>query len=192
MGEPIPSTPGPPGRVTNVTGQRGELHFVIPPRHRNRHHQPRTLNGTQEWGQTRRALPLQVGPNQTSTTTPSGAKSDEHTQVRGRADNIVVLDLPRWRVMTQIVSRTLGRSLLRRELWNGNREGLGNFLRWDPEQNIIRWAWTRYHPVRRRYLAARENGDWDHAEVVWLRSHREAGRWLDSLQPPEPPGPGGE
>ncbi|HEC11486.1 MAG TPA: adenylate kinase [Acidimicrobiales bacterium] len=112
--------------------------------------------------------------------------------VRGRADTIVVLDLPRWRVMTQIVSRTLGRSLLRRELWNGNREGLGNFLRWDPEQNIIRWAWTRYHPVRRRYLAARENGDWDHAEVVWLRSHREAGRWLDSLQPPEPPGPGGE
>ncbi len=106
--------------------------------------------------------------------------------VRGRADTIVVLDLPRWRVMAQIVPRTLGRSLLRRELWNGNREGLGNFLRWDPEQNIIRWAWTRYHPVRRRYLRSRENGDWDHAEVVWLRSRHDADLWVDSLPPDQP------
>jgi len=103
--------------------------------------------------------------------------------VQTRADTIVVLDPPRRRVMAQIVPRTLARSFLRRELWNGNRESIANLLRWDPERNIIRWAWTRHRPLRLRHLEAHGSGDWDHAEVVWLRTRRETDRWLNSLEP---------
>jgi adenylate kinase family enzyme len=38
------------------------------------------------------------------------------------ADTVVWLDLPRWRVMSQVIARTLRRQLSGEELWNGNRE----------------------------------------------------------------------
>src|SRR5690349_8719035 len=52
--------------------------------------------------------------------------------VWARADTVVWLDLPRAVVMRQVIGRTLRRSITREELWNGNREPLGNFVRWDP------------------------------------------------------------
>lgn len=71
-----------------------------------------------------------------------------------RADTVVWLDLPRRRVMWQVVRRTLGRSMLRRELWNGNREPLSNLWRLDPQRSIIAWAWTQHEVYRQRYGAA--------------------------------------
>ena len=41
-----------------------------------------------------------------------------------RADTVVWLDLPRWRVTGRVVSRTLRRVVTRQELWKGNREQL--------------------------------------------------------------------
>jgi hypothetical protein len=41
--------------------------------------------------------------------------------------------------------------LLRRVLWNGNREPLSNLWRMDPERSIIAWAWTQHESYRRRY-----------------------------------------
>ncbi len=60
-----------------------------------------------------------------------------------RADTVVWLDLPRRVVMRRVAIRTIRRALTREELWNGNREPLTNFYRWDPERNIIRWAGSR-------------------------------------------------
>ncbi len=102
---------------------------------------------------------------------------------RGQADVIVVHDLPRYQVMGQVIKRTLGRAITRRPLWNGNRESWSNLCRWDPERSIIRWTWTRHAPNRQRYLAAQASGAWDHAQVVWLRSHADAGAWLETLNP---------
>jgi len=100
---------------------------------------------------------------------------------RGQADVIVVYDLPRYRVMSQVIRRTLTRAVTREALWNGNRESWSNLYRWDPERSIIRWTWTHYHPNRERYLAAQATGAWDHAHVVWLRSHADAAAWLEAL-----------
>ena len=41
--------------------------------------------------------------------------------VWARVDTVVWLDLPRWRVMQRVTTRTLVRVVGRRELWNGNR-----------------------------------------------------------------------
>jgi adenylate kinase family enzyme len=71
--------------------------------------------------------------------------------VWSRADTVVWLDLPRSRVMRRVVRRTLGRLLLRRELWNGNREPLSNVWSLDPQRSIIAWAWTQHESYRQRY-----------------------------------------
>ena len=95
--------------------------------------------------------------------------------VRERATHIVWLDLPRWRVMLQVVRRTIGRVALRRELWNGNRERWRNFFSLDPMESIIVWAWTT-HGRRQREYAEQLDDRW-----VRLRSRREVRAWLDSL-----------
>lgn len=100
---------------------------------------------------------------------------------RAEADMIVVLDLPRWRVMKQLVPRTLRRVVTREELWNGNRESFDNLWRWDPERNVIRWSWVHFDSKRQKYLRASDSGEWAHAEVVWLHSRAQTKDWLASL-----------
>lgn len=91
------------------------------------------------------------------------------------ADLLVWLDLPRRTVMRQVVRRTVRRRLRREELWNGNVEApLRTILR-DPE-HIVRWAWDT-HPktaIRVAELLTRRPD----LDVVRLRSHREAARWV--------------
>ena len=54
-----------------------------------------------------------------------GNYSSVRDLIWARADTVVWLDLPRHRVMRQILWRTIRRVALRKELWNGNRERLG-------------------------------------------------------------------
>src|SRR5207245_11004359 len=98
------------------------------------------------------------------------AKVDEFTQASGwvadgnygrvrdiiwdRADTVVWLDPPRRRVMRQVIWRTLRRTATRQELWNGNREPLGNLFRLNPEDSVMAWAWSRHDVCRQRYLDA--------------------------------------
>ena len=72
-----------------------------------------------------------------------------------RATDVVWLDYPRWLVMWRVLRRSLARVVLRRELWNGNRETWRDWL--DPA-HPIRWAWTS-HPVRRTEYEALSAGD---------------------------------
>lgn len=95
-----------------------------------------------------------------------------------RADTVVWLDLPKWLVMRRVTARTLRRAITRQELWNGNREPLTNFYRWDPEQNIIRWSWTMHDQYRQRYRTAMSDGTWDHATVHRLDSTAAVDRFL--------------
>ncbi|TKR24503.1 toxin [Cellulomonas hominis] len=94
------------------------------------------------------------------------------------ADVVVWLDYARPLVMARVVRRTLGRGLLRRELWHGNREQLRNLVRRDPEENIVLWAWTSHARNREQYAAEAARGT---VPVVRLRSPRAARRWLTSL-----------
>jgi adenylate kinase family enzyme len=85
-----------------------------------------------------------------------------------RADTVVWLDPSRARVMRQLVARTLGRLARRTELWNGNRESWTNLFRADPEESILRWAWTRHGPTRERYRQAQADPVRSRLEFVRL------------------------
>jgi len=101
-----------------------------------------------------------------------------------RADLLVWLDLPRWRVMTQIVPRTVRRRLARVPLWNGNLEPALHTVLTDPD-HIVRWAWRTHAKtaVRVGELRARR----PELPVVRLRSRRAVTEWLAG--PASFPGP---
>jgi adenylate kinase family enzyme len=95
-----------------------------------------------------------------------------------RADTVVWLDLPRPLVMRRIILRTIRRAVTRERLWNGNREPLTNFYRLDPEKNVIRWAWVKYHEYVERYGAAMHDAAYAHLSFVRLRSRHEVDAFL--------------
>ncbi len=98
--------------------------------------------------------------------------------VTARADTVVWLDYSRAVVMSRVGRRTLGRLVLRRELWNGNRESWSFGVKRDPAENILLWAWTRHRAYRRDYerASARAATEW-----VRLGSPRRTEQWLRSL-----------
>jgi adenylate kinase family enzyme len=87
-----------------------------------------------------------------------------------RADTVVWFDLSRPIVMRRLVARTMRRALTREHLWNGNREPLSNLYRWDPQRNIIRWAWVKYPEYAQRYGAAIEDPAYAHIQFIRLTS----------------------
>lgn len=95
---------------------------------------------------------------------------------RARPDLVVWLDLPHRTVMRQVLGRTLARLLLRRELWNGNREHPSTLWARD---GIVRWAW-RTHPTNRARYAAMSTSA-PPPRWVRLRSRREVAAWLGSV-----------
>ena len=101
--------------------------------------------------------------------------------VWSRADTVVWLDPPKHVVMSQVTSRTLKRRRKGQELWNGNRESLWSLTKWDPEENIIRWAWTRFEPTRARYESRSADPRWSHVDIIHLRSRPEAAEFLARL-----------
>ena len=92
--------------------------------------------------------------------------------VWSRADTVIWLDLPRWRVMRRVIGRTLRRMATRAELWNGNREQWRNLFG-PPEESIIVWAWTNHGPSHDRYLAARADPANAHLTFVQLRTGKQ-------------------
>jgi adenylate kinase family enzyme len=98
-----------------------------------------------------------------------------------RADTVVWMDLPRHRIMRQLIGRTLRRMVTRAELWNGNTEPLSNLFRLDPKESILRWAWTQHGKYVERYGAAQHDPANRHLTFVRLRSRAEAARFVADL-----------
>lgn len=111
-------------------------------------------------------------------TTCGGYRSLSWDITLPEADTVVWLDMPRSMVMRRVTTRTVRRAVRREELWNGNREPLTNFYKWDPEQNIIRWSWTKYAQYRQNFSAAMVDGTWAHLDVHRLTSAQAVSKFL--------------
>jgi len=101
--------------------------------------------------------------------------------VWARADTVVWLDLPRRQVMSQLTRRTLRRMLARAELWNGNTEQLRDLFRMDPEQSILRWAWTQHGKYAERYGAAQHDPANQHLTFIRVPDHAAAAALVAGL-----------
>lgn len=92
-----------------------------------------------------------------------------------RADLLVWLDLSRTRVMWQVIRRTVGRSMRRELLWNGNVEPpLWTILR--DRDHIVRWAWRTHGQTRVRVVALA--AERPHLPIVRLGCRAEIERWV--------------
>lgn len=121
--------------------------------------------------------PTFVADVDAATAAPAWVVDGNYSAVRdlvwARADTVVWLDLPRWLIEWQLVRRTAERLLLRRELWNGNRERWRDLPRAD---HPIRWSW-RKHPIYRQRYGARFADPTTSQTCIRLRSRREARGW---------------
>ena len=98
-----------------------------------------------------------------------------------RADTVLWIDAPKHIVMSRVTRRTIRRALRREELWNGNREPMSNFTKWAPEENVIRWAWTRFDSSRERCENRMNETMWSHLDFIRLRSRRDVAAFVNSL-----------
>jgi adenylate kinase family enzyme len=101
--------------------------------------------------------------------------------VWGRADTVIWMDLPRHRVIRQLTARTLRRMATGAVLWNGNREPWSNLFRLDPEESILRWAWTQHRKYQERYLRDIADPALARLQFVRLRSRAEADEFARRL-----------
>ncbi|MDT0157390.1 AAA family ATPase [Microbacterium sp. ARD32] len=98
-----------------------------------------------------------------------------------RAQLCVWLDYPDRIVRGRLWRRTLGRSILRRELWNGNREpNLWHLAtKTAPEENVLRWQQKTLNVWRERM--PQYEARFPHLTIVRFAHPREAERWLSRL-----------
>jgi adenylate kinase family enzyme len=110
-----------------------------------------------------------------------GNYNDVRDLVWERADTLVWLDLPRRVVTRQIVRRSISRVARGTELWNGNRERLGELLSLDQERSVIVWSVRNHREYRRRYGPVPADPRWAHLRFVRLRSRREIAAYLQTV-----------
>jgi len=97
-----------------------------------------------------------------------------------RATDVVWLDYSRYVVMSRVIRRSASRAFINRELWNGNKESIRNWV--DPE-HPIRWAWTQFDRKRVEYEARFRSPEYAHLRVARFQSPHEADDWLANVSP---------
>lgn len=102
--------------------------------------------------------------------------------VKDRCDLRIALDLPTWRVMARITRRTVRRMASGEELWNGNTEPWSNLTSWDPNRNILRWAWTKRRDYHAAARAAELSSGIDGPRCVRLTSAAQVERFVQYLR----------
>jgi len=96
-----------------------------------------------------------------------------------RATMLVWLDYPIYVVMWRLFWRTLGRGVLRKELWHGNREKL--WWHFVTRDSLFLWA-LKTHWFRRRQIPSQlERPEHGHLELVHLRSPGAAREWMREI-----------
>lgn len=101
--------------------------------------------------------------------------------VWGQADTIIWLDYPLPTALWRLWWRTLRRVFAREELWNRNRERFRE--QFFSRDSLFLWALRSARRRRREYPALLSSPEYQHLEVVHLRSPRATRAWLASLQP---------
>ena len=96
-----------------------------------------------------------------------------------RATLLVWLDYPIYVVMWRLFWRTLGRGVLRKELWHGNREKL--WWHFFTRQSLFLWAFKTHWRRRRQMPEQLDRPEHGHLDLVHLRSPRATREWLRGL-----------
>lgn len=96
-----------------------------------------------------------------------------------RATTLVWLDYSFPLVFWRLFWRTMTRGIMRKRLWNGNREDLWrHFLTKD---SLFLWALRTHWRRRKTIPCALSESEYSHLEVLRFRSARKTRRWLEEI-----------
>jgi adenylate kinase family enzyme len=101
--------------------------------------------------------------------------------VWSRIDTFVWLDYSRAVCEWRVIRRSVPRALLRRELWNGNRERFVAMFT-DPE-HPVRWSWTHHAGKRASFEERVADPAHRHITTVRLSRPSQAQEWLRTVAP---------
>ena len=139
------------------------------------HHDPGWQEASADVFQARVRAALEAAPE--GWVADGNYRSKLGSLVLERADAAVILEPPFHVAFGRAVRRTIGRTITREELWNGNREQIRHLFTpyWIP------WWVLRTHRRYAREVPARA-AEHLHLEVVHLRSDDEVERFVQSIQ----------
>lgn len=101
-----------------------------------------------------------------------------------KADTVVWLDYGLQLIMWRLWWRTMRRVFLREILWNHNRERFwSQFL---SRESLFLWVLKKYHVYRHEYPLLFKQPEYEHLEVIHLRSPRDTESWLLQLADTQP------
>ena len=80
--------------------------------------------------------------------------------------------------MQQVIRRSVGRAITRRELWNGNREQAREWLN---AEHPIRWAWAQHGRKRVEYEARFLEPQYQRLDVHRFGHPHDARGWLETI-----------
>jgi len=98
--------------------------------------------------------------------------------VWGRADTLVWLDYPLWFSLWRLTRRSWQRIQQKEMLWNGNHETWRHLLGRD---GVFMWTLKAHFRHHREYPQLFLEPQFQHLEVVRLRSERAARKWLKAI-----------
>jgi adenylate kinase family enzyme len=100
-----------------------------------------------------------------------------------RAEAIIWLDYPFHVVFWRLFTRTIRRSYLQEELWNGNRENFWTHLKLWSEESLFHWLFKTYWRRKREYPLLFASPGNAHLKIIDFRHPKETERWLNNLSP---------
>lgn len=107
-------------------------------------------------------------------------KGGEDVIILDRIDTLIWLDLPRWRVMGQLLVRTFRRAMWKEELWHGNRETWRSSFA--SRESILVWSWQTYRRYRDLYARMFADPELADKRRIRLTSRRSLNRWLATVE----------
>lgn len=96
-----------------------------------------------------------------------------------RATHLVWLDYSRVRVMYRVIKRSVARAIDQKELWSGNKENWGKWLR---PSHPIRWAWNTWKKRRSNYERLLDGPVYSHLVILRLQKPIAAARVVAQLK----------
>jgi adenylate kinase family enzyme len=111
----------------------------------------------------------------------SSMRHAEDPLILSRAETVIWLDLPRRQVYPALLWRTVRRSLLREELWHGNRETFGQSFA--SRDSILLWAYRTFPKYRTNYTRLFASDQAKHVNLIHLRSRAQVRRLLADAEP---------
>ena len=106
------------------------------------------------------------------------ADRPEEQLILSRADTVIWLDFPRWRVVASLLTRTLRNAVTRRRVWGGNIETWGMLFSRD---HSVGWAWAAHPRLRRDYERLFADPANAGRTLIRFTSRGEVNRWLASV-----------